>query len=87
MSGKTDPQIVREYLSDMGIGKTPELVEAVLRHVERELAALAASLDEIEMQGWTHSGRYVGAAAADDDGMDFRIRPEERNEQSLNVPE
>ncbi len=25
MSGKTDPQIVREYLSDMGIDETPDL--------------------------------------------------------------
>ena len=43
MSGKTDPQIVREYLSEMGIGETPELIEAVLRHVETELAAVAAT--------------------------------------------
>jgi phosphoglycolate phosphatase len=43
MSGKTDPQIVREYLSDMGIEETPDLVEAVLGHVERELAAVAAT--------------------------------------------
>jgi phosphoglycolate phosphatase len=43
MSGKTDPQIVREYLSDMGVEETPELVEAVLRHIERELAAVAAT--------------------------------------------
>jgi phosphoglycolate phosphatase len=43
MSGKTDPQIVREYLSDMGIEETPELVQAVLRHIERELAAVAAT--------------------------------------------
>ena len=42
MSGKTDPQIVREYLSDMGIEATPELVEAVLHHAERELDAVAA---------------------------------------------
>jgi phosphoglycolate phosphatase len=43
MSGKTDPQIVREYLSDMGIEQAPELIEAVLRHIETELAAVAAS--------------------------------------------
>jgi phosphoglycolate phosphatase-like HAD superfamily hydrolase len=43
MSGKTDPQIVREYLSDMGIEETPELIEAVLRSIERELAAVAAT--------------------------------------------
>jgi phosphoglycolate phosphatase-like HAD superfamily hydrolase len=39
MSGKTDPQIVRDYLSDMDIAETPELVEAVLRGIETELAA------------------------------------------------
>ena len=43
MSGKTDPQIVHEYLSDMGIEETPELIEAVLGHIETELAALAAT--------------------------------------------
>ena len=43
MSGKTDPQIVREYLSKMGIEETPELVEEVLRHLETELAAVAAT--------------------------------------------
>jgi phosphoglycolate phosphatase len=43
MSGKTDPQIVREYLSEMGIKETPELIEAVLRHIEEELAAVAAT--------------------------------------------
>ena len=35
MSGKTDPQIVREYLSQMGIEETPDLIEAVLGHIER----------------------------------------------------
>jgi phosphoglycolate phosphatase len=43
MSGKTDPQIVREYLSDMGIDETPDLIEAVLGHIEKELAAVAAT--------------------------------------------
>jgi phosphoglycolate phosphatase-like HAD superfamily hydrolase len=43
MSGKTDPQIVREYLSDMGIEETPDLIKAVLGHIERELAAVAAA--------------------------------------------
>ena len=43
MSGKTDPQIVREYLSDLGMEETPELIEAVLRHIEKELAAVAAT--------------------------------------------
>ena len=43
MSGKTDPQIVREYLVEMGITETPELVDAVLRGIEGQLAAAAAS--------------------------------------------
>jgi phosphoglycolate phosphatase-like HAD superfamily hydrolase len=43
MSGKTDPQIVREYLSDMGIEETPELVEAVLLRLVIDLAAVAAT--------------------------------------------
>jgi phosphoglycolate phosphatase len=43
MSGKTDPQIVREYLDQMGIEETPERVEAVLRGIEAELAAAEAA--------------------------------------------
>ena len=34
-----------------------------------------ATLEEVERQGWSlHPGRYVGIAAAEDDGVDFRIR-------------
>lgn len=43
MSGKTDPQIVREYLVEMGVPETPELVQAVLTSIERHLAAAAAA--------------------------------------------
>jgi phosphoglycolate phosphatase-like HAD superfamily hydrolase len=42
MSGKTDPQIVREYLAALGVPETDGLVEAVLRRVEGHLAAAAA---------------------------------------------
>jgi phosphoglycolate phosphatase-like HAD superfamily hydrolase len=42
MSGKTDPQIVREYLQQLGVEETPDLVEAVLRSVEGHLAVAAA---------------------------------------------
>ena len=32
-------------------------------------------LSEIEEQGWSlNPGRYVGVAAAEDDGIDFRVR-------------
>jgi type I restriction enzyme M protein len=42
----------------------------------------AATLDEIEKQGWSlNPGRYVGVAAAEDDGVDFRARLEELNKE------
>ena len=47
-----------------------------------------ATLEEIEKQGWSlNPGRYVGVAAAEDDGVDFRVRLEELNEEleKLNV--
>jgi phosphoglycolate phosphatase len=43
MSGKTDPQIVGEYLQQMGLEETPERVEAILRGIEAELAAAEAA--------------------------------------------
>src|SRR3974390_1420154 len=42
MSGKTDPQIVREYLEQMGMDETPGLIDSVLRGIEGKLAAAAA---------------------------------------------
>src|ERR1700722_1255466 len=42
MSGKTDPQIVLEYLEQMGVEETEELVDAILRGIELELAAASA---------------------------------------------
>ncbi len=48
----------------------------------------AATLEEIENQGWSlNPGRYVGVAAVEDDGVDFRVRLEELNEEleKLNV--
>jgi type I restriction enzyme M protein len=47
-----------------------------------------ASLEAIERQGWSlNPGRYVGVAAAEDDGVDLRVRLEELNEEmeKLNV--
>ena len=47
-----------------------------------------ATLERIESQGWSlNPGRYVGLAEAVDDGVDFRVRLEELNEQleKLNV--
>ena len=43
MSGKTDPQIVREYLQQMGVPETDGIVEDVLRSIEGQLAAAAAA--------------------------------------------
>lgn len=43
MSGKTDPQIVREYLQQMGVPETDGIVDDVLRSVEGHLAAAAAA--------------------------------------------
>ena len=47
-----------------------------------------ATLEQIEKQGWSlNPGRYVGVAAAEDDGVDFRVRLEELSEEleKLNV--
>lgn len=49
---------------------------------------VVASLEQIEKQGWSlNPGRYVGVAAAEDDGIDFRVRLEELSEEleKLNV--
>ena len=43
MSGKTDPQIVRDYLSEMNIEETSGVIEAVLHGIEMELGEAAAS--------------------------------------------
>jgi type I restriction enzyme M protein len=41
-----------------------------------------APLEEIEKQSWSlNPGRYVGVAAAEDDGIDFQARLEELNEE------
>jgi type I restriction enzyme M protein len=41
-----------------------------------------ATLAEVEKQGWSlNPGRYVGVAAVEDDGIDFRVRLEELSEQ------
>jgi type I restriction enzyme M protein len=42
----------------------------------------AVTLDRIEKQGWSlNPGRYVGVAAAESDGIDFRVRLEELSEE------
>jgi type I restriction enzyme M protein len=52
--------------------------------IYRDIPGLCAAptLDEIEKQGWSlNPGRYVGVAAAEDDGIDFRVRLEELSEE------
>jgi phosphoglycolate phosphatase-like HAD superfamily hydrolase len=44
MSGKTDPQIVREYLELMEIDNADHHLPAVLGHLEAELAAAASTI-------------------------------------------
>ena len=52
------------------------------RYVDVPGLCAAATLAQIEKQGWSlNPGRYVGAAQAEDDGIDFRIRLEELNEK------
>mgnify|MGYP000857455893 FL=1 len=42
----------------------------------------AATVAEIEKQGWSlNPGRYVGVTAVADDGIDFKVRLEELNEE------
>jgi type I restriction enzyme M protein len=41
-----------------------------------------ATLEQIEKQGWSlNPGRYVGVAEVEDDGIDFRVRLEELDEE------
>jgi type I restriction enzyme M protein len=41
-----------------------------------------ATLGQIEKQGWSlNPGRYVGVAEVEDDGIDFRVRLEELDEE------
>ncbi len=49
----------------------------------RDVPGLCAvvSLEQIEKQGWSlNPGRYVGVAAAEDDGVDFKVRLHELND-------
>ena len=64
MSGKTDPQIVREYLALLEMDD-PEHLPAVLAHLESELAAAA---DQLAREGSTCAGvtELLPALAKDD---------------------
>jgi phosphoglycolate phosphatase-like HAD superfamily hydrolase len=66
MSGKTDPQIVREYLDEMGLEERDNVVTEVLRVVAEQLAA-AARRGELVAGGVTCSGveDLLGLLASD----------------------
>jgi type I restriction enzyme M protein len=52
------------------------------RYVDVPGLCAVATLDQIEQQGWSlNPGRYVGVAATEDDGVDFRVRLEELAEE------
>jgi type I restriction enzyme M protein len=52
------------------------------RYVDVSGLCKVATVEEIKKQGWSlNPGRYVGVAAAEDDGVDFRVRLEELNEE------
>jgi type I restriction enzyme M protein len=52
------------------------------RYVDVPGLCAVAKLDQIESQGWSlNPGRYVGTPAAEDDGVDFRVRLEELAEE------
>jgi phosphoglycolate phosphatase len=55
MSGKTDPQIVREYLEAMDVPESDALVDAVLRGIEGNRAAAAAA-GELAVSGVACAG-------------------------------
>ena len=67
MSGKTDPQIVHESLALLDIAPTDDVVEAVLRGIEGELAAAAVN-GELAAMGYACPGTaLVLEALAEDD--------------------
>jgi type I restriction enzyme M protein len=52
------------------------------RYIDVPGLCAVATLDEIQTQGWSlNPGRYVGVAAAETDGVDFRGRLSELNEE------
>jgi type I restriction enzyme M protein len=79
-------------------GEKPETAEGSAERMKGSFPAVAyvdvpglcavATVEQIEKQGWSlNPGRYVGSAAAEADGVDFRVRLEELNEalEKLNL--
>jgi type I restriction enzyme M protein len=83
-------RLYREEKPETAEGSTKVMSALFPDAMYRDVPGLCAvaRLSEIEMQGWSlNPGRYVGVAAAADDGVDFRVRLEELNEEleKLNV--
>jgi len=84
-----------EFLANIARLYRGEDIEIAARSQDRCLASfpdsiyadvpglcVVATLEQIENRGWSlNPGRYVGVAAAEDDGIDFRVRLEELNEE------
>jgi type I restriction enzyme M protein len=72
-----EPAETREGSADLTAQSFPDG-----RYTDVPGLCAVATLDQIQTQGWSlNPGRYVGVAAAEDDGVDFRIRLEELSEE------
>jgi type I restriction enzyme M protein len=83
-------RLYREEEIDTSEGSESLLYESLPDDGYNDVPGLCAvaTLGVIEKQGWSlNPGRYVGVAAAEDDGIDFRVRLEELDEEleKLNV--
>lgn len=69
---------------ESGEGSTELMASSFPSGVYTDVAGLCAvaTLEQIEKQSWSlNPGRYVGVAASEDDGINFRVRLEELNEE------
>jgi type I restriction enzyme M protein len=77
-------RLYRDEQAETGEGSAPLMSESFPddSYVDVPGLCAVATLEDIEKQGWSlNPGRYVGVAAAEDDGVDFRLRLEELNEE------
>ena len=83
-------RLYRREEPEASVGSTELLASSFPDGVYRDVPGLCAvaTLADIEVQGWSlNPGRYVGVAERPDDGVDFRERLQELNEelQGLNA--
>ncbi|HUA12818.1 MAG TPA: class I SAM-dependent DNA methyltransferase [Solirubrobacteraceae bacterium] len=77
-------RLYRDEEIDVAMGSEHMLAESFPDGVYVDVPGLCAiaTLAQVEQQGWSlNPGRYVGVAAAEDDGVDFRVRLEDLNEE------